>query len=74
MKQQYIPLNKQSKRKQKEYNSVQRRDWGSINPITKKVESAKVYNRKKSKRRWCEHEPSLDFFVLHLLVYKYIGL
>ena len=63
MKQQYIPLNKQSKRKQKAYHAMQRRDWGSINPITKKAENGKAYNRKKSKQRWCEHEPCLDFFV-----------
>jgi len=63
MKQPYIPLNKQSKRKQKEYNATQRRDWGSLNPVTRKVENGKVYNRKKSKQRWCEHEPCLDFFI-----------
>ena len=62
MKQNYIPLEKQSKRKQKEYHAIQRRDWGSISPVTRKVENAKVYNRKKSKQRWCEYEPCLDFF------------
>ena len=63
MKQQYTPLNKQSKRKQKEYNAKQRRDWGSLNPATRKVENGKAYNRKKSKQRWCEYVPGLDFLV-----------
>lgn len=63
MKQQYISLDKKSKREQREYHATQRRGWGSINPVTRKVESSKVYNRKKSKQRWCEHEPSLDFLV-----------
>jgi len=63
MKQKFIPLEKQSKRNQKERNAAQRRDWGSLSPVTRKVENAKVYNRKKSKQRWCEYEPSLDFFV-----------
>ena len=63
MKLKYVPLDKQSKRKQKEYHAVHRRDWGSIDPATKKVESKKVYNRKKSKQGWSEYEPCLDFFI-----------
>ena len=63
MKQKYVPLDKQSKRKQKEYHAVQRRDWGNLNPTTRKIDNAKTYNRKKSKQRWFEHEPCLDFFI-----------
>ena len=63
MKQKFIPLEKQSKQKQKEFNAKQRRDWGSLNPITRKTDNAKVYNRKKSKQRWSEHEPCLDFLI-----------
>ena len=63
MKSKYVPLDKRSKREQKEYHTVQRRDWGNLNPITRKVESGKVYNRKKSKQRWREYEPCLDFFI-----------
>ena len=66
MKQQYVPIEKQSKRKQKEFHSKQRRDWGDISPVTKAVQSAKLYNRKKSKHR-CEHEPGLDFFYVMLV-------
>ena len=62
MKHKYIPVEKQSKRRQKEYNSVLRKDWGGLNPVTRKVESAKVYNRKKSKQQWHQHEPGLDYF------------
>ncbi|MCL2364355.1 MAG: hypothetical protein FWC71_06815 [Defluviitaleaceae bacterium] len=61
MKQKYVPLEKQSKRKQREYHAKQRGDWGNINPITRKVESAKIYNRKKSKRE--RYNSGLDFFV-----------
>jgi len=61
MKQRYVPLEKQSKRKQKEYHAKQRGDWGNINPITRKVENAKLYNRKKSKRE--RYDSGLDFFV-----------
>jgi len=65
MKQKFIPPEKRSKREQKEYHSIKRRDWGGLNPVTRKVENGKAYNRKKSKQRWFEHEPCLDFcFVL----------
>ena len=58
----FIPLNKQSKRKQREYHANQRQGWGSINPATKSVENGKAYNRKKSKQWRNEHEPTcLDF-------------
>ena len=63
MKQQYIPLEKQSKRKQKEFHQTQRRDWGSFSPITRKTENGKAYNRKKSKQRSLEYDRRLDFFM-----------
>lgn len=47
MKHKYVPLEKRSKKQQKEFHSKQRKTWGSINPITRKVPNAKVYNRKK---------------------------
>ena len=62
MKPKYIPLEKQSKRNQKEKHATQRRDWGNVNPVTKKAENAKAYNRKKSKQRWHDYEPGLVFF------------
>jgi len=68
MKQSYIPLEKQSKRKQKAYHAQQRGNWGNINPITKKVENKKAYNRKKSKLR--HYESGLDFFMPRILCAK----
>jgi len=64
MKQKYVPLDKRSKKKQKEYHDIMRRDWGEFSPITRKTTNQKVYNRKKSERRH-EYEPGSDFlFVL----------
>jgi len=60
MQQKYIPLDKQSKRRQREYHATQRKNWGDVNPVTRVVPNAKVYNRKKSKQRY-EYEPGLDF-------------
>ena len=60
MKQEFIPLEKQSKRKQQEYHAVCQKGWGCINPVTRKPPNPKAYDRKKS-GRWFEHEPHPDF-------------
>ena len=57
MTQKYVPLAKQSKRKQKEHNKLQRQTWGETNPVTKQMPNAKAYNRKKSKHAYRDHEP-----------------
>jgi hypothetical protein len=62
MKQQYVPPEKRTKKKQKELNEMKRKDWNGVNPATKKVISEKIYNRKKS-GRWNEYEPSPGFFL-----------
>ncbi|MCL2854167.1 MAG: hypothetical protein FWE21_00950 [Defluviitaleaceae bacterium] len=63
--QKYVPLTKQSKRKQREFYAKQRQDWGSINPATKQAPNGKAYNRKKSKHRHSsDFEPCLDFYLL----------
>lgn len=60
MKQRYIPLEKRSKREQKEYHAARRGSWGGISPVTRKPPNPKAYNRKKSGRRH-EHEPTPGF-------------
>jgi hypothetical protein len=61
LKQRFIPLEKQAKRKQRAYYTAQRKDWGDVNPITRATPNPKAYNRKKS-GQWFEHEPSPDFY------------
>ena len=68
MTQKYVPLDKRSKKKQREFNDKQRRDWGQFSPVTRKVTNQKVYNRKKSERRY-EYEPSVGFFI-HIAIYE----
>ena len=62
MKQKYVPLDKRSKKKQKEYNDMQRKSWGYFSPITRKTDNAKIYNRKKSEP-WHEYPPGSDFLL-----------
>ena len=45
----YVPLNKRSKKEQRKHYSSQRGFWGDINPVTRSVPSGKTYNRKKEK-------------------------
>ena len=47
---QLIPLNKQSKKKKKEYHDKQRGSWNGISPVTRTVPSGKAYDRSKLKR------------------------
>ena len=47
----FIPFEKLSKKKQKELNSLKRRDWNGINPVTRKSENPKAYNRQKAQKR-----------------------
>lgn len=70
MKQQkYVPLDKQSKRKKKEYYTAQLRDWGEINPVTQKTPNLKVYNRKKIGQQ-LKYELLSDFFIMLLFLYS----
>ena len=68
MKQKYVPLDKRSKRGQKEYHSTKRKDWGTLNPITRRTPNLKAYNRKKT-GRWCEYEPCPAFVYISASVY-----
>ncbi len=47
----YVSVDKRSKKAQKEYHSKQRITWGELNPVTRSVPSGKAYNRKKEKQR-----------------------
>lgn len=47
----YVPLEKRSKKAQKEYYSSLRRTWGFTDPVTKSVRSRKKYRRTDEKRR-----------------------
>lgn len=46
----FVPLRKQSKKKQREYNSARRGSWNGINPITRVVPNGKAYDRNRVKR------------------------
>ena len=65
MKSEFVPLEKRSKREQREYYASRRKTWGGIDPVTRKPPNPRAYTRKKAGRRY-EHEPSpvFSFFLL----------
>lgn len=42
----FVPYEKLSKSKKRELDRKKRVTWGNVNPVTKKVESKKLYKRK----------------------------
>ena len=43
----FIPINKKSKKAQKEYYANKRNTWGELNPMTRTMPNGKGHNRKK---------------------------
>ena len=56
----FIPYEKLSKKKKKELDSAKRGSWNGVNPVTKRVESKKVYSRKKA-LKWKDELPFQGF-------------
>jgi hypothetical protein len=56
-----IPYRKISKRKKRELDRKRRRTWNGLNPVTRKPEDPRAYNRRKA--RSLEDDPDARFFV-----------
>lgn len=50
----YIPYEKLSKKEKKKADQARRQTWGSLNPVTRKPQNSKAYNRSKARNRKCE--------------------
>ncbi len=46
----FVAYEKLSKRQKKEIDKARRATWGLVNPVSRRVESAKTYNRKRRRR------------------------
>ena len=46
----FVPYEKLSKKKQRELDALRRGSWGGLNPVTRKPENPKAYNRRKAQR------------------------
>ena len=46
-----VPYGKMSKKAKRALDARKRRDWGGLNPVTRKPENPRAYNRSKMKAR-----------------------
>ena len=60
----FIPYEKLSKKEKRKMDLAKRQTWGELNPVTRKPENSKAYNRKKS-QEWKRDLPTdaCDFFL-----------
>ena len=57
----FVPYEKLSKKEQRKINKAKRGTWGDINPVTRKPQNSKVYNRKRA-QAWKKDLPDLRSF------------
>ena len=60
----FIPYEKLSKKEKRRLDSAKRGTWGEVNPVTRKSENPRAYNRRKTQNWKREHYPSgsVSFF------------
>ena len=46
----FVPYEKLSKKEKRKLDTAKRNTWGELNPVTRKPENPKAYNRQKSRR------------------------
>ena len=59
----FIPYEKLSKKEKRKLDAMKRGSWGDVNPDSRKVESKKTYNRKRT-QDWKKELPDPVSFVL----------
>lgn len=59
----FIPYEKMSKKQKKEIDRMKRGSWHGVNPVTRKSENQKAYNRKKTAKRIDDSFCGLDFYI-----------
>lgn len=57
----FVPYEKLSKKKKRELDSARRGSWYGINPVTRKPENSRAYNRRKA-RKWSDDAHGRVFF------------
>ena len=59
----FIPYEKLSKKEQQKINKARRGTWGELNPVTRKPQNSKAYNRKRA-QAWKKDFPDLRSFFM----------
>lgn len=60
----FISYEKLSKKKQRELNQAKRGSWYGLNPVTRKPENSKAYNRRRA-REWGDDSMTVPFAAPH---------
>ena len=56
----FIPYSKLSKKEKRKRDAMRRGTWGALNPVTRKSENPRAYNRRKA-RKWIDDPLSVLF-------------
>lgn len=56
----FIPYEKMSKKQRRAADAKRRGSWNGLNPVTRKPENPKAYNRKKA-QQWKNHPVAVPF-------------
>ena len=70
MKQQYVPVEKRSKKEKRAYYAGMRNTWGALNPVTRRPENPKAYNRQKSRKQGADPDAFGTFCFISYFFYK----
>ena len=62
----FIPYEKLSKKEKRKLDQARRQTWGELNPVTRKPENSKAYNRNKARNWKHEHAPVPGFYCFSL--------
>jgi hypothetical protein len=54
----FIPYEKLSKKEKRKLDQAKRQTWGELNPVTRKPQNSKAYNRKRT-QDWKKEPPEL---------------
>ena len=58
----FIPYEKLSKKEKRKMDLAKRQTWGELNPVTRKPENSRAYNRKRT-QDWKKEFPDLRPFI-----------
>ena len=61
----FIPYEKLSKKEKRKMDLAKRQTWGDLNPVTRKPQNSKAYNRKRA-QAWKKNLPDLRSYSNYL--------
>ena len=69
----FIPYEKLSKKEKRKLDQAKRQTWGNLNPVTRKPENSKAYNRNKARnwKREISRDPVPGLFAINIFASFY---